>query len=100
MTGRKRCRDMGEVRVEIDALDREIVALIAERLHYIDEAARIKKERATVRDEARIADVLMKVQAEASRLGADPNVVANAYRALVEASIAHEFEVFDQRKRG
>jgi len=100
MTGRKRCRDMGEVRVEIDALDREIVALIAERLHYIDEAARLKPRRDQVRDEARIADVLMKVQAEASRLGADPKVVANAYRALVEASIAHEFEVFDQRKRG
>ena len=90
---------MGEVRVEIDALDREIVALLADRLHYIDEAARLKPRRDQVRDEARIADV-MKVQAEAARLGADPKVVASAYRALVEASIAHEFEMFDQRKRG
>ena len=90
---------MGEVRVEIDALDREIVALIAERLHYIDEAARLKPRRDQVREEARIADVLMKVQAEAARLGADPQVVASAYRALVEASIAHEFEKFDRLKR-
>jgi isochorismate pyruvate lyase len=89
---------MGEVRIEIDALDREIVALLADRLHYIDEAARLKQRRDQVRDEARIADVLMKVQAEASRLGADPKVIAAAYRALVEASIAHEFEVFDRRK--
>jgi isochorismate pyruvate lyase len=35
-----------------------MVALIAERLHYIDEAARIKSDRSTVRDEARVADVL------------------------------------------
>jgi isochorismate pyruvate lyase len=98
-TGRKHCRDMGEVRVEIDALDREIVALLADRLHFIDEAARIKQDRATVRDEARIADVLMKVTAEAQRLGADPEVVAKAYRALVEASIVHEFEKFDRLRR-
>lgn len=90
---------MGEVRAEIDALDRDIVALVADRLHYIDEAARLKPRRDQVRDEARIADVLMKVEAEASRLGADAKVITAAYRALVEASIAHEFETFDRLKR-
>jgi isochorismate pyruvate lyase len=90
---------MGDVRTEIDALDREIVALLADRLHYIDEAARLKPRRDQVRDEVRIADVLMKVEAEASRLGADTKVVAAAYRALVEASIVHEFEQFDRLKR-
>jgi isochorismate pyruvate lyase len=49
---------MAEVRAEIDALDLAIVALLADRLHYIDEAARIKQSRDQVRDEARIADVL------------------------------------------
>jgi isochorismate pyruvate lyase len=90
---------MAEVRVEIDALDRAIVALLADRLHYIDEAARLKQNRDQVRDEARIADVLMKVEIEAGRLGADPKVVAAAYRALIEASIGHEFEQFDRLKR-
>lgn len=96
---RKHCADMAEVRVEIDALDRRIVALLADRLHYIDEAARLKPRRDLVRDEARIADVLMKVAAEAQRLGADPKVVAAAYRALIEASIAHELDEFDRLKR-
>jgi isochorismate pyruvate lyase len=89
---------MTEVRAEIDALDRRLVALIAERLHYIDEAARIKPRRDQVRDEARIADVLAKVSAEARRLGCDPAVVTTAFRALVEASIAHEFAVFDSAR--
>lgn len=91
---------MAEVRVEIDALDRAIVALLADRLHYIDEAARLKQSRDQVRDEARIADVLAKVEAEAKRLGADPKVVAAAYRTLIEASIAHELVEFDRLKRG
>jgi len=86
------------VREEIDALDRAIVALLADRLHYIDEAARIKQSRDQVRDEARIKDVLSKVEAEARKLGAEPKVVLKAYRALVEASIAHEFFIFDAVK--
>ena len=91
---RKRCETMAEVRAEIDALDRAIVALLADRLHYIDEAARLKQSRDQVRDEARIADVLQKVQAKANDLGADATVVASAYRALVEASIEHEHTMF------
>jgi isochorismate pyruvate lyase len=72
------------------------VALLADRLHYIDEAARIKQSRDEVRDEARVADVLAKVRDEARRLGADPEVIASAYRSLIEGSIAHEFESFDR----
>jgi isochorismate pyruvate lyase len=88
---------MGEVRAGIDAVDRRLVALIAERLHYIDEAARIKLHRDQIRDEARIADVLAKTRQEALRLGCDPAVVVAAFSALVEASIAHEYAVFDRR---
>ena len=93
----RHCADMTEVRAAIDTIDRKLVALIAERLHYIDEAARIKPRRDQVRDEARIAEVLAKTRQEALRLGCDPAVVEAAYRALVEASIAHEYTAFDRR---
>jgi isochorismate pyruvate lyase len=93
---RKHCSNMAEVRAEIDALDRQIVALLADRLHYIDEAARLKQSRDQVRDEARIADVLRKVEAESRRLGADPDVVTKAYAVLIEASIDHELAAFDR----
>ena len=92
-----RCADMGEVRAAIDAIDKRLVTLIAERLHYIDEAARIKPERDQVRDEPRIAEVLAKTRHEALRLGCDPAVIEAAFRALVEASITHEYAAFDRR---
>jgi isochorismate pyruvate lyase len=92
---RRRCADMAEVRREIDAIDRRLVAMLADRLHYIDEAARIKQSRDLVHDQARIDDVLAKVTAEARRLGCDAAVVEAAFRALIEASIAHEFAAFD-----
>ena len=96
---RKTCISMAEVRTEIDALDRAIVALLADRLHYIDEAARLKQRRDLVRDEARIQDVLQKVEEEARRLRADSRAIVAAYRTLIESSIAHELEEFD-RLRG
>jgi isochorismate pyruvate lyase len=94
---RKSCRDMTEVRAEIDALDREIVALLADRLHFIGEAARIKPQRAMVRDEARIEDVMAKIRTAATAAGIDPDFVEPLYRDLVERSIAHELALFDQR---
>jgi isochorismate pyruvate lyase len=96
---RRHCADMAEVRREIDAIDRRLVAILADRLHYIDEAARIKQSRDLVHDQARIDDVLAKVSAEANRLGCDAAVVEAAFRALVEASIAHEFTAFDAGRK-
>ena len=53
----------------VDALDRELVGLIAKRARYMEAAARIKPDRDAVRDEWRIEDVVSKVKAEASRVG-------------------------------
>lgn len=87
---------MSEVRDAIDALDREIVALLADRLHFINEAGRLKADRAAVRDTARVEDVIAKVRQCAQVAGIDPDFVEPLYRDLVERSIAHEFNVFDR----
>ena len=42
------CRTLGEVRSNIDHLDKQIVGLIAERSHYVHEAARFKANPAQV----------------------------------------------------
>ena len=93
---RKTCRDMSEVRAEIDALDRDIVALLADRLHFIGEAARIKASRDAGRDEPRIEDVVAKVRAAAEAAGMNPDFIEPLYRDLIERSIAHEFAAFDR----
>lgn len=90
------CTSMAEVRAGVDALDRELVALLAERFRFMDAAARIKPSRGEVRDEARKQQVIANAQAEAVQQGLDPAVVAMLWDALVEASIAHEFEQWDR----
>jgi isochorismate pyruvate lyase len=88
---------MTEVRAGVDALDRELVALLARRFAYMDAAARIKPDRNAVRDEARKAAVIANARAEAERAGIPGAVVADLWDRLVEASIAYELTAFDAR---
>jgi isochorismate pyruvate lyase len=88
---------MAEVRHGVDRLDEAIVALIAERFRYMDAAARIKPDRAAVRDEARKAQVIGNVVRLAEAEGAPPAVLAEVYEKLVEGSIAYEFDRFDEK---
>ena len=89
---------MADVRHEIDRLDRVLVTLLAERQAYIEAAGRIKGDRTTVRDEARVEDVVNKVLAEAERHGLSPTIAEAVWRTLIERCIAHEFEVFDRKR--
>ena len=92
-----RCATMAEVRAGIDSLDRRIVTLLAERLRYIEAAARIKPERDQVRDEWRKADVIAKARATAAAHDFPEELAAAVYEVLVEGSIAYEFDRFDAR---
>ena len=92
------CETMLEVRAGVDAVDRELVALLVRRTAYMDAAARIKPSRDVVRDEWRIEDVISKVRTEAENLGLSPDLVEPVWRELVEQSIAHEFRVWDRTR--
>ena len=93
------CTTMAEVRAGVDAVDRQIVALIARRFGYMEAAARIKPDRSAVRDEWRKADVKAKVDAAAAAADIDRALMSRLYEDLIETSIAYELNVFD-RTRG
>jgi isochorismate pyruvate lyase len=90
-----KCNDMTEVRAGVDAVDAQLVALLAVRFGYMDAAARIKTDRAAVRDEARKQQVLAHVQKVAGDAGVPVDVVADLWERLVEASIAYELDKWD-----
>ena len=93
----ERCTTMAEVRAGVDALDRELVALLRRRFDYMDAAARIKPARSAVRDEARKAQVIAQARDAAERLQLPGAAVAAMWETLVEASIAYELAAFDAR---
>ncbi len=89
------CTTMSEVREGVDALDRLLVAVLAERQRYMDAAARIKTDRTAVRDTARIEDVVAKVKAAARDAGLSEAIAEPVWRTLIERCIAHEFDAWD-----
>jgi len=93
------CTTMAEVRQGVDALDRLLVAVLAERQRYMDAAARIKPDRSAVRDAARVEDVVAKVQAAAREAGLSEEIAEPVWRLLIERCIAHEFGVWDRLRQ-
>jgi len=89
---------MAQVRAGVDEIDRQLVGLLVRRFAHMRAAARIKPDRDAVRDEARKAEVIDNVRAEAVRLGAPADVIAALWEQLVEASIAYELGEFDRMR--
>nr|WP_295660316.1 chorismate mutase [Polymorphobacter sp.] len=89
------CTSMIEVRAGVDAIDRELVALLRRRFDFMIAAARIKPDRAAVRDEPRKADVVANAVRAAAADGLPDGLAATLWETLVEASIAYELRTFD-----
>lgn len=92
------CETMIEVRAGVDALDRELMALLVTRFGYMRAAARIKPSRDAVRDETRKASVIAAAAAQAKAAGIPADVVADIWERLVEGSIAYEFAEWDRTR--
>lgn len=89
------CTSMPDVRAGVDALDAQLVMLLARRFAYMDAAARIKTDRMAVRDEARKQQVLTQAQDAAREAGVPVELVGEIWELLVEASIAYELDKWD-----
>jgi isochorismate pyruvate lyase len=89
---------MEDIRRAIDALDAQLVALLADRQKLIEAAGKVKPSRTTVRDEARIEEVIDLVKKEAAKVGLAEEIAEPVWRQLIESSIAYEYGVFDKRQ--
>ncbi len=89
------CQTMADVRAGVDAIDLELVALLARRFGYMDAAARIKTTRGAVRDEIRKAEVIANAAAAAKLVAIPQGLVPAMWEVLVETSIAHELAKWD-----
>ena len=85
------CTTMAELRVEIDRLDADRVALFAQRVGYIDRAAEIKAEVGMpARIGSRVEEVIANVRRHAEGHGLPPDKLEKLWRKLVDWSIERE----------
>ncbi len=86
------CKNMDEVRIEIDRLDTALVTLIGERFGYVDRAWQLKDnpEEATV--PWRIQQVIDRVRAKAEDEGVPPDLCEALWRQMIGWFIQYEEE--------
>ena len=92
--------NLNELRQNIDALDEQIITLIAKRAMYVKDAARFKANHFQVSAPQRQAEVYANARAKATRhnLGFEglEEVVEQTYRTMVAQFIMKESLYFDQ----
>ena len=87
------CRDMSEVRAEIDRLDSALVDLIAERFTYVERAWQLKlvaKQEANV--PWRNQQVIDKVRARGSAQGVPADLCEALWRQMIGWFVQYEEE--------
>lgn len=90
------CADMRDVRAGVDATDRELMELLDRRFGYMRAAARIKPDRAIVRDEARKRAVIDNARRDAQDRSLPTEPIAQIWEMLVETSIDYELAEWDR----
>lgn len=90
MSTLKHCDSLEEVRLNIDAIDREIVKCIAARGGFVIQAARFKKTTDDVKAPQRVEQVIAKVRSLSKEFGANPDVTEATYRAMIGQFIREE----------
>jgi isochorismate pyruvate lyase len=84
------CDSLEMVRGEIDRIDRQMLALLAERGGYVKQAACFKNSAAEVPAPHRVEQVIAKLTGLARELDMDPAVAEATWRAMIAAFIERE----------
>jgi len=79
------------LRARLEALDTQLLELLAARLRIVDEVVTAKLAAASpFRDRAREELLLSRLRATAAKLGLDPHEIERLYRVILDMSVAHQ----------
>ena len=88
------CKNMDELRHQLDKLDVKVVKLLATRAEFIDRATELKKLNGMpARIPERIERVVFNARNTAGELNLDPELVEKIWRILIDWSIQREAKI-------
>jgi len=78
---------MKQIRNKIDAIDKKLIALLAERMGFVVELGKIKKrDGLPVRDKKREAEMLTEIEKTAKKHGLNPLFAKKLYIEILKES--------------
>lgn len=92
------CKNLDEVRENIDKIDNQIIKLIAERGLFVKQASKFKKDSEDVKAPERVEKIIIKVRGLATEYGASPDMVEKLYREMIAGFIKLEMNEFNSQK--
>lgn len=93
------CKDLNEVRENIDRIDHQIVKLIAERSTYVSQAANFKKTTEDVKAPERVEMIIEKMRKLAEENHVDPDIIEVIYRNMINAFITMELSEYEDIRK-
>ncbi len=93
------CTSMEEIRAEIDRLDRQVIALLAQRFAYVKAASKFKTSETGVRAPERVEAMLWQRRAWAEQEGLNADAIEQLYRDLVTYFIEEEMKHWNRPER-
>ena len=90
------CSGMEDIRIEIDNMDRDIIAILGKRFDYVKAASKFKTSETSVRAPERFNAMLAQRRVWASAEGFSPDAIEKMYRDLVNHFITEEMSKWQQ----
>ncbi len=80
------CRNLADIRAEVNAIDRAIVKLLGRRTKYAKAALRFKTDVKSIADPAHRKRLFAQRKRWAARHGVDEKLIGRIYQAIVDES--------------
>ena len=93
------CKSLGEIRSQIDQLDRSLITTISRRQEYVHAAAHFKRSEDQVHAHDRQRSMLAERRHWAESEGVDPDLIEALFRTMVEHFIRAEMALFSDNRR-
>lgn len=92
------CQSIDEIRKQIDAIDKKIISLFAERHGYVEEIVKHKTNEEGIVAQERKDFVISERSRWAGEVGLNEELFKTIFTELINHNIAHEMGILQRRK--
>tara|TARA_X000001036_G_C20298010_1_gene651159 strand:- start:2 stop:283 length:282 start_codon:yes stop_codon:yes gene_type:complete len=88
---------INRIRKKLDYLDNQLLKLIKQRTHLVDQVLKTKKFKNEIIDKKRITQILKKIKLKSRKLKIDPEITSRIWSNMIRAYINYEFKNFKKK---